>query len=125
LNCSRRRFPKISRVAVLWNPTHPANAAYLTVLRGVAQKLGVKLQSAEVRDPAGFDSAFASMSAERAQALVVVIDPLIVRNRGRIVELAANNRLPAVYGFREFADAGGLMAYSATWPTYVDAPPPT
>jgi putative ABC transport system substrate-binding protein len=51
------------------------------------------------------------MSAKRAEALVVVIDPLIVRYRGRIAELAAKHRLPAMYGFREFGDAGGLMAY--------------
>jgi putative ABC transport system substrate-binding protein len=111
LELLKEAVPKISRVAVLWNPTNPANAAYLIVLRGVAQKLAVKLQPQEVRDPHGFDSAFASMSAERAQALVVVIDPLTVRYRGRIAELAAKNRLPAMYGFREFADAGGLMAY--------------
>jgi putative ABC transport system substrate-binding protein len=113
LELLREAVPKVSRVAVLSNPTNPANTAYLTVLRGVAQKLGVKLQATEVRDPAGFDSAFASMSEERAQALVVVIDPLTVRYRGRIAELAANYRLPAMYGFREFADAGGLMAYGA------------
>jgi putative tryptophan/tyrosine transport system substrate-binding protein len=98
-------------VAVLGNPANPANTAYLTVLRSVAQKLGVKLQSEEVRDPGGFDRAFASISAGHAQALVVVIDPLTVRYRGRIAELAAKNRLPAMYGFREFVDAGGLMAY--------------
>ena len=108
--------PKISRVAVLWNPTNPANAAYLIVLRGVTQKLAVKLQPQEVRDAHGFDSAFASMRAERAQALVVVIDPLTVRYRGRIVELAAKNRLPAMYGFREFADTGGLMTYGTSLP---------
>jgi putative ABC transport system substrate-binding protein len=100
-------------VAVLWNPANPANATYLTVLGGVAQKLGVKLQSEEVRDPGGFDNAFASMSARSTQALVVVVDPLTVRYRGRIAELAAKYRLPAMYGFREFADAGGLMAYGA------------
>ena len=113
LELLKEALPKATRVAVLWNPTNPANAAYLTVLRGAAQKLGVKLQSAEVREPGGFDSAFSSMSAERAQALVVVVDPLTVRYRGRIAELAAKNRLPAMYGFREFADAGGLMAYGA------------
>jgi putative ABC transport system substrate-binding protein len=99
----------------------------LTVLRGAAQKLGVKLQSVGLRDAGQFDSAFASMRTERAQALVVVIDPLTVRYRGRIVELAAKNHLPAMYGFREFADAGGLIAYGANVPhlcrraaTYVD-----
>ena len=113
LELLKEAVPRISRAAVLYNPTNPANAAYLTVLRGVAQKLGVKLQPIGVKDPAGFDGAFASMSAERAQALVVVIDPLTVRYRGRIAELATKNRLPAMYGFREFADAGGLMAYGA------------
>jgi ABC-type uncharacterized transport system substrate-binding protein len=111
LELLKEAVPKISRVAVLGNPANPANTAYLTVLRSVAQKLGVKLQSEEVRDPGGFDRAFASMSAGHAQALVVVIDPLTVRYRGRIAELAAKNRLPAMYGFREFVDAGGLMAY--------------
>ena len=113
LELLKEAVPKISRVAVAWNPTNPANTAYLTVLRSVAQKLGVKLQSEEVTDPGGFDRAFASMNAGHVQALVVVIDPLTVRYRGRIAELAAKNRLPAMYGFREFADAGGLMAYGA------------
>jgi putative ABC transport system substrate-binding protein len=56
------------------------------------------------------------MVAERAQGLVVVVDPLTVRYRGRIVELAAKNRIPAVYGFREFVGAGGLMAYGVNVP---------
>jgi ABC-type uncharacterized transport system substrate-binding protein len=111
LELLKEAVPRISRVAVLYNPTNPANAPYLTVLRRVAQKLGVKLQPTRVQDSVGFDGAFASMSVERAQALIVLIDPLTVRYRGRIAELAAKNRLPAMYGFREFADSGGLMAY--------------
>ncbi len=71
----------------------------VTAVWGVAQKLRVKLQPVEVQDPPGFDSVFESMSAERAQALVVVVDPLAARYQGRIAELAAKNRLPAVYGF--------------------------
>ena len=114
LELLKEAAPKISRVAYLWNPTNPANAAYLAVLRGVAQKLGVKLQPTEVRDASGFDNAFASMNAERAQGLIVAVDPLTARYRGRIAELAAKNRLPAMYGFREFAETGGLMAYGAS-----------
>jgi len=114
LELLKEAAPKISRVAYLWNPMNPANAAYLTVLRGVAQKLGVKLQPKEVREASGFDSAFAAMNAERAQGLVVAIDPLTARYRGLIAELAAKNRLPAMYGFREFAETGGLMAYGAS-----------
>jgi ABC-type uncharacterized transport system substrate-binding protein len=113
LEILKEAVPKVSRVAVLWNPTNPANARDLTVLRGAAGKLGVKLQQEGVREPGQFDSALASMSAARAQALVVEIDPLTVRYRGRIVELAAKSRLPTIYGFREFADSGGLMAYGA------------
>jgi putative ABC transport system substrate-binding protein len=56
------------------------------------------------------------MVAARAQALVVVVDPLTVRYRGRIVELATTNQLPAMYGFREFVDAGGLIAYGVNLP---------
>ena len=56
------------------------------------------------------------MNAERAQAVVVVVDPLTVTYRWRITELAAKNRLPSMYGFREFADAGGLMTYGANLP---------
>ena len=103
--------PKVSRVAVLWNPANPSNPAYLAVLRRAAQTLDVKLQSLEVRDPAGFEAAFAGMVAERAHGLIVVVDPLTVRYRDRIVELAAKHRLPTMFGFREFAHAGGLMAY--------------
>jgi putative ABC transport system substrate-binding protein len=80
---------------------------------GAAKNLAVQLQSEEVRDPGGIDGAFASMSAGRVDGLVVVVDPLTVRYRGRIAELAAKNRLPSMYGFREFADAGGLMTYGA------------
>jgi len=109
--------PKVSRVGVLWNPANPANLSYMPVLRAAAQKLGVKLQPAEAREPDQFERAFASMAADGAQALIVVIDPLTVRYRARIVELAAKNRLPAMYGFREFAEAGGLLAYGVSVPS--------
>jgi putative tryptophan/tyrosine transport system substrate-binding protein len=123
----REAVPSISRVAVLWNPTNPASSHYLTVLRRTAEKLGIKLQPQVVNDPDQFESAFAAMVAAQAQALVVVLDPLTVRYRKRIVELTIKNRLPTMYGVREFAEAGGLMAYGVHLPdlyrraaTYVD-----
>jgi putative ABC transport system substrate-binding protein len=123
----RDAVPSISRVAVLWNPTNPASSHYLTVLRRTAEKLGIKLQPQVVNDPDQFESAFAAMVAAQAQALVVVLDPLTVRYRKRIVELTIKNRLPTMYGVREFAEAGGLMAYGVHLPdlyrraaTYVD-----
>jgi len=116
LELLREVIPRVSRVAVLLNRASPASVGYLTVLQGAAQKLGIKLWPQDVRDLSQFEGAFAAMVAERAQGLVVVVDPLTVRYRGRIVELAAKNRIPAVYGFREFVDAGGLMAYGVNVP---------
>jgi putative ABC transport system substrate-binding protein len=103
-------------VAVLWKPTNPAGSHYLSVLQATAEKLGIKLQPQEINDPDQFDSAFAAIVAGQAQALVVVVDPLTVRYRERVVELTNKNRLPTMYGFREFADAGGLMAYGVHVP---------
>ena len=117
LELLREAVPNASRVAVLLNPAQPASAGYVRALRGAAQKLGVKLHLQEVREPSQFDTAFATIAAGGAQALVVVIDPLTVRYRGRIVELAMKKRLPAMYGFREFVDAGGLMAYGVNVPS--------
>jgi putative ABC transport system substrate-binding protein len=116
LELLKEAVPHVSRVALLWNPTNPASSHYVAVLRGAAQKLGVMLQLQAVSDPDQFDGAFATLVAERAQALVVVVDPLTVRYRGRIVELATTNQLPAMYGFREFVDVGGLIAYGVNVP---------
>ena len=116
LELLREVISRVLRVAVLLNRASPASVGYLTVLQGAAQKLGIKLWPQDVRDLSQFEGAFAAMVAERAQGLVVVVDPLTVRYRGRIVELAAKNRIPAVYGFREFVGAGGLMAYGVNVP---------
>jgi putative tryptophan/tyrosine transport system substrate-binding protein len=108
--------PRLSRVAILFNPTNAANAVYLKTLQVSAQRLGTTLQLQGVTDPNQLDGAFGAMAAANAQGLIVFIDPLTVRHRGRIVELAAKVRLPAIYGFREFADTGGLMAYGSSVP---------
>jgi putative ABC transport system substrate-binding protein len=127
LELLKEMVPNVARVALLWNPANPAGSHYVTVLRAAAEKLGVLLHLQAVSDPDQFDSAFATMVAARAQALVVVVDPLTVRFRGQIIKLAMQHRLPAMYGFREFVDSGGLMAYGVNVPhlcgraaTYVD-----
>jgi putative ABC transport system substrate-binding protein len=116
LEMLREPIPNASPVAILWNPANPANVAYLKTLQVSAQRLGVTLEPQGVQDPGQFESAFAAMADARAQALIVFTDPLTVRYRGQIVELAAEGRLPAMYGFREFVDAGGLMAYGSNVP---------
>jgi putative ABC transport system substrate-binding protein len=108
--------PNVSRVALLWNPTNPASSHYVSVLRDAAEKLSVVLHFESVNDPDQFERAFTAIVAARAQALVVVVDPLTVRYRRRIVELATTNQLPAMYGFREFVEVGGLIAYGVNVP---------
>ena len=112
----KEAVPNASRVAILSNPLNPASANYLNVLRRAAEKLGITLHFQTVTNPDQFDGAFTTMVAARAQALIVVVDPLTVRYRGQIVELAMTNRLPAMYGFRDFVDAGGLIAYGVNVP---------
>jgi putative ABC transport system substrate-binding protein len=116
LELLKEAVPDASRVAVLWNPVNPAGFRYVAVLQGAAEKLGVMLQPQAVSDPDQFGGVFATIVAERAQALIVVVDPLTVRYRERLIELAKINRLPTMYGFREFVDAGGLIAYGVNVP---------
>ena len=82
-----------------------------------ARALGVRLQSLEARNPQEIDGAFAAMTRERAGALLILPDVIFLSQRRQMAELATKRRLPAVYGVREYAEAGGLMAYGAN---YVD-----
>jgi putative tryptophan/tyrosine transport system substrate-binding protein len=76
--------------------------------------LGVRLHVVEARDPKQFEQAFAEMARERAEALMVFTDVMFISHRRRLVELATQSRLPAVYPDREFVSAGGLMFYGAS-----------
>jgi len=105
--------PKVSRVALLWNPDNPGSAPQLRQAEAAARALGVRLQPLEARDPQEIDSAFAAMTRERAGALLILADAIFLNQRRQIAELAAKRRLPAVFGNGEHAEAGGLMAYSA------------
>ena len=103
--------PTVSRVALLWNPTNASNASQLRHAQDVARALEVRLQPLEARGPSEIESAFAAMTRERADAVIVFVDSTLVHHRTRIAELAAQSRLPAVYGLADHAEAGGLMAY--------------
>jgi len=113
LELLREAVPKVTRVAVLWNPTNRGNTHQLRAAEAAAQALGLQLQALGVRDPGEIDGAFRAMTRERAGGLVVLLDSMLLGQRGRIADLAARNRLPAVYGLRLHVDAGGLMAYAA------------
>jgi putative ABC transport system substrate-binding protein len=106
-------IPKLSRVAVLWNPANASNRPQLREAEIAAQTLGVRLQPLEAREPDNLERAFASMTRERPGAVIVVADGVFIDNRARIARLAEAARVPAVYGLREHAEAGGLMFYGA------------
>ena len=113
LELLRELVPKLSRVAVLWNPANPGNAQQFRAARVATSALGLVLQSHEVRGAGGLDHAFAAMKREQADALVVLLDSMLLGHRVRIAQLAASHRLPAVYGLQLHVTAGGLMAYAA------------
>ena len=108
---------KISRVAVLWDPTTPGSVVTFNETQGVAPALGVQLQSLEVRSPNDFEGAFRAATTERAGALIVLQSLLTNAHRQRIVDLAVNTRLPAMYTQMEYVEVGGLMSYA---PSYTD-----
>ncbi len=111
LESLKQIVPTLSQVAVLRNPANPTHALFWAEAQAAAPKLGLKLQSVEVRTPDDLDGAFASIR-ERSAALVVLPDPLLAGIlRGRIAELATKNGLPAVFTFKEQAEAGGLISY--------------
>ena len=107
--------PKVSRVAVLWNPIW-YYGGYLSETQAAARVLGVTAQVYEAQDPSELESAFTAMTKARAGALLVLPHPFNFFHARRIAELAAKSRLPAVYPFRESVEAGGLMAYAANAP---------
>jgi ABC-type uncharacterized transport system substrate-binding protein len=115
LGLLREAFPRVSRVAVLWHDvSNPYTTSQLAELRAAAARLGVLLQPVELRTAADLERAFAVIGEQRAEALVVIQDGLTLAQRPRIVTLAAKSRLPAMYESRDWADAGGLIAYGAS-----------
>ena len=126
----KQAVPHARRVAVLWHRDVFPQAAANDMVRNAeaaGRSLGVTLGFVHVRGPDDFVRAFAEMSRERVDALVAVGSPMFFRARTRLVEMAAQHRLPAVYQEREFVQAGGLMAYGADYvdmfrraATYVD-----
>jgi putative ABC transport system substrate-binding protein len=127
LELLKEAFPTLSQVAVLANPANPPTADLLTQTERAARSLGLRLRVVQVREPKEFGDAFDAMKNERVPALLVIADPLVNDSRGRIVAFAATNRLPVVYPYRTFVDAGGFMSYgvdnsdlSRRAATYVD-----
>lgn len=116
LDLLREIVPKLSRVAVLWNP---ANEDHPSVVKGVeeaAKQLNLEVVAVGARGPGEFPAAFASIEKANAGGLIVLVDSMLRVNRKPIVAFAADRRLPAIYATRDYVEAGGLMGYGACVP---------
>ena len=116
LELLKEAFPKIVRVAFLWEPGGARENRPLTEMEAAAKALGLKLISLEVRSLDDFEGAFARAKKERAQALITTTGGLINTQPRRVLDFAAKNRLPAIYHYGEFVEAGGLMSYAPNIP---------
>jgi putative tryptophan/tyrosine transport system substrate-binding protein len=110
LELLKETVPKASRVAVLFNPVN--NPLSWKSLEAPGRPLGLKLQPLEVRGPGDFEKVFKAAKEEGAHGLMVFREALFTTERDRIVNLAAETKLPAMYALRDFVEAGGLMSYS-------------
>jgi putative ABC transport system substrate-binding protein len=103
--------PKLSRVAVLWDPATPSHRPGLDAAMGAARTLRLQMQSVAVRSAAEFDGAFSAMSHERAEGVLILSTPLFIAAAGRLADLALAHRLPTIFGPRVHAEAGGLLSF--------------
>src|ERR1700730_17008775 len=114
LQLLKELVPALSRVAVLFNPEDRNKAWENEQIQGAARTLKLTVRGFEARSEIENDKGFGEIVRDQAQALVIFADPLMVFHEKKLAELALQNRLPAIFGFREFADAGGLVAYGAS-----------
>jgi putative ABC transport system substrate-binding protein len=108
--------PTLSRVAILWQPGTLSEEAFKQMLNdthATARSLGIQLQVVEAKEVVDFDSAFSAMVKERAEALIVLVNPMFNVQRKHIIERAERHRLPAIYEWKEFVRSGGLLSYGA------------
>ena len=123
----RETLPKVTRVAVLWSPIYDRGTQH-RASEAAARSLAVRLQALKVERPDDLETAFLDMRKKRAEALIVSSSPFFYQHRTRLVELAANHRLPTIYHQSEFVvGSGGLMSYGPDFhepfrrsATYVD-----
>jgi putative ABC transport system substrate-binding protein len=111
LEILREIVPDMSPVAMLWNDTNPSMTLRAKETQDAAVKLDVRIQSVGVHDVVDLEPAFTTISEGRAAALFTMADPFTLTHRKRIVEYAAQRRVPAIYEIREFVVSGGLVSY--------------
>jgi len=108
--------PRVSRIAVLWNPAAPPGGLGVKPIEVAARSLGVQVQAVEVRGLGDLEGAFSAITQRRANGLFVTEDLIFSVRRGEIGLFALKSRMPTISSFREFAQAGGLMTYGPNGP---------
>jgi putative ABC transport system substrate-binding protein len=110
--------PKARVIAALVDPDDLADPYFWAKLEEAAHRFGIKLVRAEARTPEDLERTFAEMARQRVDALVVMTNPLLAGQAARVVALANRYRLPGIYGYREFAELGGMMSYGLSFREY-------
>jgi putative ABC transport system substrate-binding protein len=116
LELLREVVPGLSRGAVLWNSANPANGLAWKETEGAGQALGVALRSQEVRGPGDFEAAFAAISEQHPDILLVLQDALTLEYRKEIIGFTLKERLPSMFVGKEWVEEGGLMSYGDRLP---------
>ena len=112
----KEAVPNLSRVAVLSNAANPTHAPRLRAADIAVQGLRINLEPIEARTPSELSKAFAAMMRARVGGVLVLSDPMFNAEARRLAQLASTSGLPAIYGFRTWVDAGGLMSYGPNLP---------
>ena len=113
LELLKETVPKLSRVAVLWDPQNPGSAQQWKESQLPARELGLQLHSIEASSADKFEAAFKEATKARSAAIALMASPFFYSNQKQLADLAIKNRLPAIYPREEFVAAGGLMSYGS------------
>jgi len=112
LELLKATIPRLTRVAVIWDPATPSHGPGLKAVEAAGRALELRIQPVPVRSPTEFDNAFSTIVHERPGAVLVLSTPLFMGGAKRLAELALTHKLPTMFGPREHVEAGGLMSYS-------------
>jgi putative ABC transport system substrate-binding protein len=115
LELLRQLVPQLARVAVLWSSDSPGAAVNLRATQAAASAQGVELTPVDITAGADVRKTLTAIGKLKTQGLIVLADTITLANRPRLATFASRAKLPAVFPFRDFADAGGLIAYGASW----------
>jgi putative ABC transport system substrate-binding protein len=114
LELLREVLPKVSRVAILFNPDNTAHAAQVKEVEMAARRVKVETPLVPARELADLDKAFKAMADQRAEGLVVLADLFFLAHATRLGDLSARNRIPTIYALSEHIETGGLAAYGTS-----------